>query len=549
MEPKFILKYRNLLWLFAILTGLAFDQLFWQKPGGISFFIFILLAVLGGLIPMWVENITIPWTSYLLLLPVLIFSAFTFIRAEPMTTLMNGLLTVGSLILLTISLRNGDWARYDFKDHVLNLLKFILNCLIGGVAFFLKTQPKPNQQTDSQDRARKEGKNQDGAKRQTRMAYMRGVLLALPIVILLALLLASADPVFGSRILGIFDWFSFEDIGELIFRLTYILILAYLLLGAYFFGLVKSPELNHKSQDDSQDKFFIGTIETSVVFGALNLLFLGFVIIQFTYLFGGDQNISIEGFTYAEYARRGFFELVAVAVISGLIFSVLSRVTERKTPIQKWMVSGLGLTLLALVGIILVSAYTRLTLYEDAYGFTRLRTFTHVFIFWTGGMLAALAFLEVTQKMKRLPFVLILMLMAFGLTINILNVDGFIVKQNVQRAVNPPTEDVDNQLDVAYLSELSLDSVPPLSSNFKDESLPEDLRQKIGGVLACQFTARDLTEKTPWTSWHFARSQAFTQLQDLEDELSGYRVYQSEDPWGWFVDINGDSFPCNAPWD
>lgn len=543
------MKYKHLFWVFALLAAMVFDRLFWDKPGGINFFIFVAFAVLGGLTPMWTGKIAIPWTSYGLLLPVALFAAFTFIRSEPLTTLMNGLLTFGFMVLFTISLRNGEWYKYDFKDHLLNFLKFLLNCLIGGVLFFVKILARENKSNQPHSNPGKQEPPQETKKNKPWRAYLRGVLLALPVIIILSLLLASADPVFDSRIQGLFYWFKIDNLGEYLFRTFYIIVIAYLLLSAYFFGLAESGALRKETQSGSQVRRFLGMIEAGIILAAVNLLFLSFVLIQFTYFFGGDQNVSIQGFTYAEYARRGFFELLAVAVISSFLFYILSQITERKTKSRRWIFTGLGLMLVALVGIILVSAYTRLALYEDAYGFTRLRTFTHVFIIWTGGALLALGILEVTQKMKRLPVILIFWLMLFGLTINILNVDKFIVCQNVQRGITQHAASAENQLDTAYLSELSFDATPPLISYYLNESLPADLRRAVGGVLACRLEARNQPDHIPWTSWHYARSKASAELDNLKGRLSDYRVYQSEDPWGWFVKINQESYPCNMPWD
>lgn len=549
MTKNFSMKYKHLFWLFAVIAAISFDQLFWDKPGGINFFIFITLAVLGGLVPMWIEKISIPWTSYALLVPVLLFAAFTFIRSEPMTTLMNIMLTLGSLILFTIALRNGEWFMYDFKDHIINFFNFLLHGLIGGVLFFIKTKTTNIQSDKAIETASTQNSTKKRAMNKKGMAYLRGLFLALPILLLFAVLLAAADPVFGAKIFGIFDWFEFDEIGEYLFRLFYVFLLAYLLLGVYFFGLVKSAEFHKETQNEPQDKTLLGTIEAGVILGTVNLLFLSFVLVQLTYFFGGDQNVTLEGFTYAEYARRGFFELLAVAVISGFLFYLLSCITERKDKIHKWIFTGLSLILVVLVAIILISAYTRLTLYEDAYGFTRLRTFTHVFMIWTGGILLTLSVLEVSQKMKHLPFFLILALMLFGLTINILNVDSFIVGQNIQRGINRPDIDAEDKLDSAYLAELSFDSIPPLKSYYNEDKVPEGLRLEIGGILACRLETLDQPNRIPVTSWHYARSQAISKLQNIKTILSDYRVYQSENPWGLFAEINQKTIPCTSSFD
>ena len=127
------------------------------------------------------------------------------------------------------------------------------------------------------------------------------------------------------------------------------------------------------------------------------------MVIQFQYFFGGQTNIGVQGYTYAEYARRGFGELVAVAFFSLLLFLGLSAIVKRQNPAQRWVFSGLGLGMVALVGVMLVSAFQRLLLYEAAYGFSRLRMYTHVFMIWLGLLLAVVVVLEILRRERALP--------------------------------------------------------------------------------------------------------------------------------------------------
>jgi hypothetical protein len=64
---------------------------------------------------------------------------------------------------------------------------------------------------------------------------------------------------------------------------------------------------------------FLGFTEAAIVLGSVAVLFAAFVYIQFQYFFGGQANIHIDGYTYSEYARRGFGELITVAVFSLLL--------------------------------------------------------------------------------------------------------------------------------------------------------------------------------------------------------------------------------------
>jgi len=528
------LKHKNLFWILALLSAFCFDQLFWENPLGINAFFFVLLALLAGLIPFWFERIPIPWTSYLLLVPVGFFSLMIAFRAEPFTTAANILITLATLILFAMTLQSGAWKDLTLQQTLIQIIKFLLNLFSGGILFFLKIKSTTvNKESEDQE---PEDARRSLAKRAT--PFLRGILITLPVILLLTLLLAQADPVFNQRISALFSWLQPENFGEIIFRLVYVLIIAYGLLSTYYFALVESRK--EGTTKDLTQRISLGFIEALILLGSINLLFLSFVTLQITYLFGGTTNISTEGFTYAEYARRGFFELLAVAVISLLVFYVVSALTKRETPAKRWTFSGLGLFLVIMVGIILASAYIRLSLYEDAYGFTRLRTLTHIFIIWTGLLLVGVAVLELLKKMDRLALVLIIFIFGFGIILNLLNVDNFIVNQNVQRALATPGEGVDS-LDSAYLNTLSADSVPALVNYFNDPGIGEALNQEIGAVLACWAATHNLSEPQSWFTTHFSRSRAFGLLDDLSEELEEYGAFQGE---GWFVKINGEIRSC-----
>ncbi len=136
------MKFRNLTWLFALVTAIIFDQLFWQKPLGLNIFILVIIFVLGLLMPSWLEKISIPRNSYLLLIPILGFALMTFFRAEILTNLMNVLITLGTIVLFTTTLLNGEWIKFSLLEHIINDLKFLLNCFTGGILFFLKIEQK-----------------------------------------------------------------------------------------------------------------------------------------------------------------------------------------------------------------------------------------------------------------------------------------------------------------------------------------------------------------------------------------------------------------------
>ncbi|NIL99141.1 MAG: DUF4173 domain-containing protein, partial [Planctomycetales bacterium] len=119
---------------------------------------------------------------------------------------------------------------------------------------------------------------------------------------------------------------------------------------------------------------FLGFTESAIVLGAVDLLFAAFVAIQFHYLFGGAANINAAGYTYSEYARRGFGELVATAFLTLGMIMVLGNWSRREGRRMRRWFNALSGILVGLVSVMLVSAFQRLLLYERAFGFTRLRT-------------------------------------------------------------------------------------------------------------------------------------------------------------------------------
>lgn len=519
---------------------------------GINFFLFVLIAILGGLIPIWLGRDAVPWKSFLLLLPIVGSALMTFFRAETLTSVMNILITLGTLVLLSTTLLNGDWISFNIQEHLINSLKFMLNCFAGGILFFVNVKKEktelPPEESSVKDPQTDAKTNAAEKKRKDRkfLPYLRGIMLAIPILILLTLFLTSADPIFAQRVKSLYTWFDINNMGEYIFRSIYIFMIAYLLLSAYYFGLVESKKIGKKQPARPILKPFSGFIESWIILGAVNLLFLSFVILQFTYLFGGETNINVEGFTYSEYAVRGYFELVAVVIITLILFYVMAMITKRKTNTQRWIFSGLGLLLFGQTGIILASAFKRLTLYEAVYGFTRLRTMTHISIFWIGLLLLAVIVLEITRKMERLAIILICITLGFGLTVNLVNIDGFIVQKNVDRAINETEYNSDEPLDTSYLYSLSYDSIPPLISLHADPATPEIVRNDIGGVLACRLATLDTPEEQSWPSIHYSELRAINLLEEYKNELDGYPVHEGQ---GWFVEVNGRIRPCDGYWD
>jgi hypothetical protein len=518
----------NRFWTIVILLGWAFDFLFWKKPLGINFAIYTSLCILTGIFLLRAEGLRLSRGAGLLLVPIAFLATMTFIRNEPMTAFLSVATVLFLMGVFVLTYVSGQWTRYALLDYFLGYLRLFGSMIarpLGFVAENRREQPTPGGKQDSKI-----------------WPVVRGIVIALPVIAIFASLLSSADPIFAKRFKDFIDVFNIENLPEYIFRLVYILVFAYALAGTYLHAAQKSHEV---VEEKSTVPNFLGFTESAIVLGGVVILFTAFVIIQFQYFFGGQTNINIEGYTFSEYARKGFGELVAVAFFSLLLLLGLGAITRRDNELQRRVFSSLGILLVGLVIVMLVSAYQRLVLYESAYGFSRLRTYTHVFMIWLGLLLMAVVFLEMTRRDRMTALAMVVALLGFVISIDLLNVDSFIVRQNIQRELRG----VNVELDTQYFLGLSDDAVPALTDAFADKSLPTHVNEKIGAALTCMRYDRELNDrKYPWQAFHFSRYTADLAFAKIDKKLDAYKIDNKD--WPVMVTTpRGDEFSCYEYYD
>lgn len=494
-------KHPNRLWMLVLLLGWLFDFLFWNSEPGAQFFIFIVLLVTGGLALLFLNDIR-PARSTLILLPLLLFFAgVTFTRAEEMTVFLGYLLTLVLLAGLAVTFRGGQWWRYSLADYAAKALQLAGSVIALAGIFWFQTRQTQNGEAP-----------RAGQASCAFWPVVRGIFLAVPVLVFFTALLSSADVVFARRVQDFVELFRLENLPEYIFRAIYILVIAYMLAGALLHAAQKSADERLLGLEKPLLKPFFGFTEAGIVLGSVVVLFALFVGVQFQYFFGGQSNITAEGFTYAEYARRGFGELVSVAFFSLLLFLGLGAVVRRETEKQHRLFAGLGVALTLLVGVMLVSAYQRLVLYEAAYGFTRLRTYTHVFIIWLGLLLVATVVLDVLRKQRAFALAALITALGFAASLTLMNVDAFIARSNVARVQSGFS------LDVGYLADLSTDAVPVMAALYQSPALSDSTRSRVGAALACKLTY-DAPPDTDWRAFNLSHWRAAQALESLSTTL------------------------------
>ncbi len=254
--------------------------------------------------------------------------------------------------------------------------------------------------------------------------------------------------------------------------------------------------------------FTVGVVETSVILGAMNLLFGLFVALQLPYLFGGMELVqSTPDFKLAEYARRGFGELV---MVSFLVLPVLltGHWLLRKDSKANTKVFGIlaGIQI-GLLFVIMISAAQRLLLLTGnlGYGLTTTRFYPMAFMSFLA--LVFVWFCLTVLRGERRQFAWgSLWLGLFTLaSLHVFNPDDFIARTNIRLMHEG------RKFDAHYNRSLSNDAIPALLEGFSSMSFEN---QCIVGNGLSGIREKFENENFDLRSWNYSRSTARQLLND-----------------------------------
>ena len=207
--------------------------------------------------------------------------------------------------------------------------------------------------------------------------------------------------------------------------------------------------------------------------------------------------LATAGLTYAQYARQGFWQLLAVTALSLALVAIAIRKADRTSKPDVAIVRALLGTLCVLALVIVASAIHRMSTYEQAYGFTRLRVFVTGAELWLGAILILVLIAGIRMSGSWLPHAVLASAVIAVLTLAAVNPDAYIARHNVDRYERT------GQIDTAYLATLSADAFPEL------DRLPAALRACALRDLAPTLRA---APSDPWYDFNLDRSRARSAL-------------------------------------
>ncbi|MFT4415460.1 DUF4153 domain-containing protein [Fredinandcohnia humi] len=472
-------------WLFCMVTGIVAEEAFFRDDLGVSYFVF--LAVFYTLF-FWRFR-SFPFShqrlGYLILIIIWILGACYYLYDTGLFHALNILVIPGLVIFhlaLVTSPKKMEWSNVFFLLYILqrlfNGLRY--NARFAGV-FGRLFKNKTN------------SKNYDTWKK-----VLIGIAISVPVLFVVLNLLISADAQFERLLSGLPKIISFNP--EFLVRLFIILIYGFGFFG--FMQVLLQRNVQPLQRENILKSVSLDGIIVLTVLILLDLVYVLFVGVQFTYFFSGTLEA---GYTYAEYARRGFFELLFVTLINLSVVTVVIVFTKQ---IQRYMKLAIRLSLTVVVlssCVLLISAFMRMMMYENAYGFTFTRVLVHSFMIFLMIIFAYTLLKIWLEKLALFHFYFIASLLYYA-GINVVNIDKIVVDLNIDRYEET------GKIDINYLNNLSATGVLGLINLYEKEPNVQGLEE----LLKQRKDEREYIHRDSWQSRNLTRDKAYEKLGDLK---------------------------------
>lgn len=324
---------------------------------------------------------------------------------------------------------------------------------------------------------------------------LRTLALTLAVLVVFGTLFSAADAVFGhfaAQLVPDLGW------GSVIFRGFVWFFVAGVTLAGTYLGL-NPPNVALVVGPDSRPPAHAWEWFTPV--GALVGIYLAFLAALASVMWGGDDYVQrATGLTYAGYVHQGFGQLVVATFFTLLVIAFAAPRAPMATGAQRAAVRAL-LIVLGLGSLsVVASALYRMSLYQDAYGFTTLRLFVDVFEVWLG---LVIVFVVVSALLRRSGWVPRAALLSGALAVlglGLVNPNAWVAQHNVERYA------ASGAIDAWYVASLRADAVPTVAAS----ALPADLKSCVLQWMLMPAGG----EGSPW-AWNLGRSQAATAAQGV----------------------------------
>ena len=472
--------------LAATLLGIAGDALLRAPALGINLALWVGAALAATIWIAHTRGRVFGNGSWLLVVPILFFAGVFAWRTAGVLLAFNMLAMLSAFGVLAFAL--SGWParlrRASVGEMIVGAMSLAVSGAFGGAMLVVS------------DHALSDG----GARPRWRgtVAVARGVLIALPLLLVFGALLSSADPRFAQFL----ETFIDIDFGETISHIALAAFIAWVAAG-YLRAAAIAERPAGLMRDWHPPRVTLGTTELATALGLVDALFALFVAIQLPHLFGGLARVQrVAGLTVAEYARGGFFQLVIVAALVLPLLIISAALVKREIQ-RDWAVfRALAVAMIALVAVMVASAIQRLTLYVSMFGLTEDRVYATAIVVWLGIVFVLLV--ATVLRRRDAGFALAALVSGWLVlsALDVLNPQALIVRVNAERAAEGAA------FDWQYARALDADATPALAQAMGRLDVPG--RCAVAATLVAVANDREKGLPEDWRSWNASRVRAFT---------------------------------------
>jgi hypothetical protein len=443
--------------LSAVALGSLGDYLFQGHPLGVNAGLFALTFVAALTLLLRIGRIPLHQGRRAMVLPLLLFAGLLALHDSPLLVATNLLAVAGAVALGALRRTRPNVAEAQVSDYVVGAAAVGASTFAGAIDLLEKDVPwaRLGQQVRGRQSA----------------AVARGLAIGLPLLALFGGLFVAADAVFKNLVVS-----SVPDLRHVWLHLVIAAGITWLACGLLRDLLATRDEQRLVAAELATfhlpKRVAVGPTEIAVALGIVNVVFAAFVAVQIRYLFGGRGLVeSRVHLTYAEYARHGFFELLAVSLLVLALLFGAHALLRHRSPFSLRLVQALSAVLIALVLVVMASALERMRLYQREYGLTELRLYATGVILWLGIVFVWMAATVVRARPRLFVTGALVAGFVATLALNVANPDALIARTNLDRP----------RVDVAYLGGLSDDAVPVLLERLP--ALDSRLRVPLAAAL------------------------------------------------------------------
>lgn len=408
----------------ALFLSLWQSLLFWKQDLGISVLLFTIPII-------WITTKLLKGNiknkkALLISIPIIILSSTYFIF-DNLTFYLINIVLIPILYLIMII-----WAISDFqiKSIMYKIILMIFQPLnyIGDV---IKTVINGFNSKRKNDQIEEKTEKND---------IFKAICLTGIIALIVISLLCSADNEFAKIFSTIFKDIKIFNVSELTGRIIIIIIAFFYFAGFFMNMLDKENGLKEFEKDEKAEKKESYTIRMMIT--VLNLVYLVFCFTQIKVLFT-EQNIK-----YSEFARKGFFQLMIVSLINIVMILKANNKNLRENEKQEKYKKTMCIVMVIFTLIIIISAFARMTLYQQNYGYTRLRILVDYTLITEIILLIPTIIYILKNKIDLIKTYFVIIITMYCL-VNFINIDKIIMKNNFNRYKET------GYIDLNYLMEMN----------------------------------------------------------------------------------------------